>query len=75
MSEPENHRLSPAAEERLLALLAVVAAEAPRAEDSAAERIMRTARWQYAVRGTLVFLSELTTTLVDGALLLLGLRR
>lgn len=64
-----------AAEARLLALLAVLRAEAPRPEDSLTEAIMRSARWQYALRATARLVGDLVAILADGLALFLGLER
>lgn len=69
----ESELLSPA-EARLVALLELLRLEAPRAEDSLTERVMRTARWQYALRGTLRLLSEIVAALTEGLALVFGLR-
>jgi hypothetical protein len=50
-------------------------AEAPRAEDSLTEAIMRSARWQYALRATVRLVSDLVAILADGLALFLGLER
>ena len=64
-----------AAEERLLTLIALLRLESPHSDDSLSEAIMRTARWQYVVRGVLTTLSELAAVLLDAVLLMTGLRR
>jgi hypothetical protein len=64
-----------AAEERLMVLLEVLRADATRPDESIDERVMRTARWQYLVRGVLSVLNDLAALLVDGVILMLGLRR
>ena len=64
-----------AAEERLMVLLEVLRADAARPDESIDERVMRTARWQYLVRGVLSVLNDLAALLVDGVVLMLGLRR
>jgi len=66
-------RLS-ASDERAMVLLALLQAEAPRPAGSLSEAVMRTARWQYALRGTLGLLDDVSGALLEGALLVCGLR-
>lgn len=63
-----------AAEERLLVLLAAVRTDEPGPSESLEDEVMRTARWQHLVRGVMVAVSDLLTLLVEGILLMLGLR-
>lgn len=63
-----------AAEERLTVLLGALRADAAPESESIDERVMRTARWQYLVRGVLAVLSDLVALLLDGVILMLGLR-
>ncbi len=64
-----------AAEERLLVLMAALAGEQAQASDSLEASVMRTARWQYLLRGVLVAVNDLLALIVDGTLILLGVRR
>lgn len=73
--EPDREAPSSGAEERLLVLLALLRAEAPRSDDSLTDAVMRTARWQYALRGAVALLNDLAAALLDGALLIFGARR
>jgi len=66
--------LSPA-EERLVVLLTALSSERPVPGDSLETRVMRTARWQYLLRGVLLMVSDLLAQIVEGTLLLLGVRR
>lgn len=61
-----------AAQQRLLALLELLAAESPESDPKLVEDIMGTARWQYAVRGLLVATGELVGALTDLLSLALG---
>lgn len=70
----DGERAGSAAEERLVVLLGVLRVDAPRPDESIDERVMRTARWQHLVRGVLSVLSDLAVLLVDGLILMLGLR-
>lgn len=58
-----------------MTLIALLRVESPHSDDSLGEAIMRTARWQYVVRGVLATLSELATVLFEAVLLMTGLRR
>lgn len=62
------------AEERLVVLLELLRADTARPGESIDERVMRTARWQYLMRGILSALSDLFALLADGLILMLGLR-
>lgn len=61
-------------EERLAGLLELLRSDEPRHETPLTESVMRTARWQYAVRGAAVAVTELAGVVVDGVALLLGVR-
>lgn len=62
-----------AAEEQLGELLALLRAESsPALDESAIESIMRTARWQYALRGVLHITGLLAAAVGDGFGVLLG---
>lgn len=72
---PDRPEQTTAAEERLLALLEPVRAEVPRSEESLIEAVMRTARWQYALRGAIWLLNDLAEALLAGVLLAFGAAR
>ena len=69
---PEEE-LTPA-EERLVRLLLLLAAEAPRNGASLPETVVRTARWQLALRGVMQAIGDVGFALVEGLSLLLGVR-
>jgi hypothetical protein len=56
---------SPAAEERLGALLGLLRADPPVATAELPARVLRTARWQHAVRGALRVSGWMTTAAAD----------
>lgn len=61
------------AEEQLVALLALLRAESsPALDESTIQAIMRTARWQYALRGVLRITGLLAAAVGDGLGVLLG---
>lgn len=60
------------AEERALQLMLLLHEDRPRPSDTLRERIMRTARWQYALRGVLHVLAQLAGALGDLTRLVLG---
>jgi len=66
--------LSPS-EERLLVLMAALGTERAAVGGSLEARVMSTARWQYLLRGALVVIGDLLALVVEGALLVLGVRR
>jgi len=66
--------LSPS-EERLLVLMAALGTERAAASGSLEARVMSTARWQYLLRGALVVIGDLVALVVEGTLLMLGVRR
>ena len=61
------------AHERLTAIFLLLAAEAPRASDSLADSVMRTARRQHVVRRAMAVLEELAVALVSALGVLLGI--
>jgi hypothetical protein len=63
------------AQERVVALLGLVAAEPPESDPKLVEDVMSTVRWQYAVRGLLVAAGELAGALADVLVLALGSSR
>ncbi|MDQ3241384.1 MAG: hypothetical protein WKF33_08640 [Thermoleophilaceae bacterium] len=75
MTDGQSPEPLSAAEERLLVLLTALGAERATGGDSLEASVMRTARWQYLLRGVLVAVSDLLALIVDGALILLGVRR
>lgn len=75
-SEPPpraEDRLTPV-ESRLATLLDALRSEPPPPDAGLTESVMRTARWQFAARGTLVALTELAEVLIGGVAALLGVR-
>ena len=60
------------AEERALQLMLLLHEDRPRPSDSIRERIMRTARWQYALRGVLQIVAQLAGALGDLTRLVFG---
>ena len=62
------------AERRLATLLAEVEADPPVPHPALAERVMRTARWQYAARGLFVSVSEVAAAVGAGLDFLLSER-
>ena len=73
MDEPPD-ALSPG-EERLLTLLVLLREDAPQPDDVLTDRIMRQARRQHVLRQAVAALATILAGIIDGALLLLGLRR
>ena len=67
--------VSPAAEERLAGLLALLRADAPAPPADLGGRVMRAARWQHAVRGALRVGGWMTTAAADVVGLVVGGRR
>lgn len=70
---PADDRLTPA-ESRLAALLGALRSEPPPPDARLTRSVMRTARWQFAARGTLLALTELAEVLLGGVATLLGVR-
>lgn len=62
-------------ERRLLELLVLLSAQTPGWSGSLAQSVMRTARWQHAVRAVLREVGSLGGAVGDAFGLLLGLRR
>lgn len=62
------------AEAAVLTLLEILRADAPRPEHSTTDAVMRTARWQYGVRGALVLLGDMTAALTQGVALVFGVQ-
>jgi hypothetical protein len=62
------------AEERLLALLTLLRAEAPRSDRALTEAVMRTARWQLVLAGVFRAVGGFATATVDTLASILGIR-
>lgn len=62
-----------AAEQRTLALLGLLREEPPSTDRALTDSVMRTARWQYTVRGALSVINDLSGAFVEGALLACGI--
>ncbi len=75
MTDGQSPEPLSAAEERLLVLLTALTAERVSVSDSLEASVMRTARWQYLLRGILVAVSDLLALVVDGTLIMLGVRQ
>jgi hypothetical protein len=60
---------------RVRDLLEEVAGAPEPVSDDRVDRVLRTARWQRTVRGSLVAVGELSSALADGLALLAGGRR
>ncbi len=67
--------VSPAAEERLGTLLALLRADPPAAAADLPARIVRAARWQHALRGALRVGGWMTSAAADVVGLVAGRRR
>lgn len=63
--DPGPAPASPAAEERLGTLLALLRTDPPAAAADLPARVLRTARWQHAVRGALRVGGWMTSAAVD----------
>ena len=72
MDEPPD-ALSPG-EERLLTLLLLLREDAPQPDDALTDRIMRQARRQHVLRQAVAVVASILAGILEGALLLLGLR-
>ena len=64
-----------AAEERLLALLALLRAEGERDDHTLVGTVMRNVRWQRTVRELLITIGSLAGAVTDGVAAILGLPR
>lgn len=73
MSEGDERGLAPA-EGALVSLLGLLGDDPPPTGARFTDDVMRTARWQYAVRGSLVAVGHLAQALVEGVALLAGAR-
>ncbi len=62
------------AEERLLALLTLLRAEAPRSDRALTEAVIRTARWQLVLLGVFRAVGGFATATVDTLAAILGIR-
>jgi hypothetical protein len=71
--DPRREELSPA-EERLLALLTLLRADAPRSDRALTQAVIRTARWQLLLRGVFRALGGFATVTVDALAAVLGIR-
>jgi hypothetical protein len=67
--------VSEASEERVAEYLGELREEPPGPHDDLIRSIVRTARWQQAVRTPVKAVEALTATIGDGLALVLGLRR
>ncbi len=68
-----DEELTPA-EERLLTLLTLLRAEAPRSDEALTQAVMRTARWQLVVLGVLRAVGGFATATVDTLGAIVGIR-
>jgi hypothetical protein len=68
-----EEELTPA-EERLLALLTLLRAEAPRSDPALTHAVMRTARWQLVLQGVFRAVGGFATVTVDALAAILGMR-
>jgi hypothetical protein len=62
------------AEERLVALLTLLRAEAPRSDETLTEAVIRTARWQLVFLGVFRAVGGFATATVDTLAGILGIR-
>jgi hypothetical protein len=69
---PEEE-LTPA-EERLLTLLTLLRAEAPRSDRALTDAVMRTARWQFVLRGVFRAVGGIAASTLDTLASILGIR-
>jgi hypothetical protein len=63
-----------AAEERLLALLTLLRAEAPRSDRALTQAVMRTAQWQLILQGVFRAVGGFAGVTVDALVAILGIR-
>ena len=68
-----DEELTPA-EERLLALLTLLRAEAPRSDHALTQAVMRSARWQLVALGVFRAVGGFATAAVDTLATILGIR-
>ena len=74
MNRPPENDLS-AAEQRLLALLLLLRTEDGRQPPALVTAVMRTVRWQRALRDVMSAIAGLLAAVADGVLVVAGLRR
>ncbi len=71
--EPQREELTPA-EERLLALLTLLRADAPRSDPALTDAIIRTARWQLVLRSVFRTVGGFANVTIDALAAVLGIR-
>ena len=74
MTEPRDDEPLSAAEERLLAYLLLLRADAHAAAEPGTQAVMRTVRWQLMIRNVVRAVGELAAALADGVSVLVGQR-